>query len=275
MPTGATVAALTTSLPETPGGERNWDYRYTWMRDSTFTLQALHFLNLDWEANEFMQFMGDLDGERRRRAADHVWDRRAPRPDRVASRGSLRLRGREPGQGRKRSLRPTPERGLRRGARFDPAAHPPQPAAARRLWPVVQAQAECATAVWRAGSGDLGGSRRAAALRLLQADVLGRHGPGVATRRDRGRLRPERQVGAIADEIREDILDHGVRDGVLRQHYDTDALDASVLLGALFGFLPGDDEGMRKSVSGDRRRADRGRLRASLRDRRDRRRALG
>ena len=61
MPTGATVAALTTSLPETPGGERNWDYRYTWMRDSTFTLQALHFLNLDWEADEFMQFVADLE----------------------------------------------------------------------------------------------------------------------------------------------------------------------------------------------------------------------
>ena len=61
MPTGATVAAATTSLPETPGGERNWDYRYSWMRDSTFTLQALHWLNLDWEAEEFMQFVADLE----------------------------------------------------------------------------------------------------------------------------------------------------------------------------------------------------------------------
>ena len=61
MPTGATVAALTTSLPETPGGERNWDYRYTWMRDTTFTLQALHYLNLDWEADEFIQFVADLE----------------------------------------------------------------------------------------------------------------------------------------------------------------------------------------------------------------------
>jgi GH15 family glucan-1,4-alpha-glucosidase len=61
MPSGATVAALTTSLPETPGGERNWDYRYTWMRDTTFTLQALHFLRLDWEAEEFMQFVADVE----------------------------------------------------------------------------------------------------------------------------------------------------------------------------------------------------------------------
>ncbi len=64
MPTGATVAALTTSLPETPGGERNWDYRSTWMRDTTFTLQALHWLNLDWEADEFMQFVADVEAPR-------------------------------------------------------------------------------------------------------------------------------------------------------------------------------------------------------------------
>ena len=57
-----------------------------------------------------------------------------------------------------------------------------------------------------------------------------------------------RRWGATAEEIKADILEHGVRDGVLRQHYDTDALDASTLLAAIFGFLPGDDERLRKSV---------------------------
>jgi len=51
-----------------------------------------------------------------------------------------------------------------------------------------------------------------------------------------------------ADEIRTDILEHGVRDGVLRQHYDTDALDASTLLATVFGFLPADDPRLRASV---------------------------
>jgi alpha,alpha-trehalase len=61
---------------------------------------------------------------------------------------------------------------------------------------------------------------------------------------------PEAQVTwrATADEIKEDIPEHGVRDGVLRQHYDSDELDASTLLAAVFGFLPPDDERLRKSV---------------------------
>jgi GH15 family glucan-1,4-alpha-glucosidase len=53
---------------------------------------------------------------------------------------------------------------------------------------------------------------------------------------------------ATAEEIRKDILENGVRDGVIRQHYDTDALDASTLLTAIFNFLPGEDEILRKSV---------------------------
>jgi GH15 family glucan-1,4-alpha-glucosidase len=54
---------------------------------------------------------------------------------------------------------------------------------------------------------------------------------------------------AIADEIKDDILEHGVdKRGVLRQHYGTDALDASTLLAALFGFLPAEDERLRASV---------------------------
>jgi GH15 family glucan-1,4-alpha-glucosidase len=54
---------------------------------------------------------------------------------------------------------------------------------------------------------------------------------------------------ATANEIRADTLDHGVSQrGVLRQHYETDSLDASTLLAARFGFLPGDDERMRATV---------------------------
>ena len=59
-PTGALVAAATTSLPETPGGERNWDYRYSWIRDSAFALWGLHTLGFDWEADDFFCFIYDV-----------------------------------------------------------------------------------------------------------------------------------------------------------------------------------------------------------------------
>ena len=129
MPTGATVAAATTSLPETPGGERNWDYRYAWMRDATFTLQALHWLNLDWEAEEFMQFVADLepnaDG-----AMQIMYGIDGRRDLTESTRDDLSgYAGARPGADRQRRLRPAPERRLRRRARLHPAAHPPQPAA--------------------------------------------------------------------------------------------------------------------------------------------------
>ena len=56
-PTGAIMAAATTSLPETPGGARNWDYRFTWIRDSAFMLRALYRLGFEWEALEYFMFV--------------------------------------------------------------------------------------------------------------------------------------------------------------------------------------------------------------------------
>ena len=58
-PTGALVAAPTMGLPESVGGERNWDYRYTWLRDASFTLYALIALGFDEEAGSFMGWLRD------------------------------------------------------------------------------------------------------------------------------------------------------------------------------------------------------------------------
>ncbi len=57
QPTGAIVAAPTCSLPESMGGSRNWDYRYTWIRDSAFTIYALLRIGFTQEASEFMRFL--------------------------------------------------------------------------------------------------------------------------------------------------------------------------------------------------------------------------
>ena len=105
-PTGAMVAAATTSLPETPGGERNWDYRYSWIRDSTFMLWGLYTLGFDWEANDFFYFIADVAGEDATTcrsctasAASASSTERRPRPPR-------RLRGRAAGAHRQRRLQP-------------------------------------------------------------------------------------------------------------------------------------------------------------------------
>jgi GH15 family glucan-1,4-alpha-glucosidase len=70
FPTGAMVAAPTTSLPEVPGGSRNWDYRYAWVRDASFTLEALWVAACPHEANKFFEYIArsatsqkDADGE--------------------------------------------------------------------------------------------------------------------------------------------------------------------------------------------------------------------
>jgi GH15 family glucan-1,4-alpha-glucosidase len=69
-PTGAIVAAPTTSLPEVPGGTRNWDYRYTWIRDASMTLQALWVAACPDEAGKFFGFMASAAASQLARGTD-------------------------------------------------------------------------------------------------------------------------------------------------------------------------------------------------------------
>ena len=70
FPTGAIVAAPTTSLPEVPGGARNWDYRYSWVRDASFTLQALWVAACPHEANKFFDYLANTAAAHVREGAD-------------------------------------------------------------------------------------------------------------------------------------------------------------------------------------------------------------
>ena len=63
QPTGAIVAAPTCSLPEALGGKRNWDYRYTWLRDAAFTLYGLLRIGFTDEAAQFMHWLEARCGE--------------------------------------------------------------------------------------------------------------------------------------------------------------------------------------------------------------------
>jgi len=250
MPTGATVAALTTSLPETPGGERNWDYRYSWMRDSTFTLQALHYLNLDWEADEFMEFVGDLepnhdgalqimygiDGRRdlTESTRDDLTGYAGAKPVRIGNGAYDQRQNDVFGAVLDSILLHTVKSGR----------------LPRRLWPVVQAQAQCATAVWQSPDQGIwearGKPQHYVSSKLMCWVALDRAAKLAAIRGDQ---ELQQEWASTAEAIRDDILSNGVDSrGVLKQHYDTDALDASVLLAAIFGFLPADDERLHATV---------------------------
>jgi alpha,alpha-trehalase len=250
MPTGATVAALTTSLPESPGGERNWDYRYTWMRDTTFTLQALHWLNLDEEADEFMAFVADLeptedgslqimygiDGRRdlTESTLDHLSGYAGARPVRLGNGAYDQRQNDVFGAVLDSILLHT-----RRSERLP-----------RRLWPIVESQAECASQVWREPDQGIWEARGApqhyVSSKLMGWVALDR---AASLAEIRGDSEQAAKWHATAEEIRADILKHGVsKRGVLRQHYGTESLDASVLLAAIFGFLPADDPRLHATV---------------------------
>ncbi|HXR13018.1 MAG TPA: glycoside hydrolase family 15 protein [Solirubrobacteraceae bacterium] len=249
-PTGAMIAALTTSLPETPGGERNWDYRYCWMRDATFTLWGLHALDLDWEANDFMEYLADLQ-----RNKD----------------GTLQIMY---GIGGERNLRETTLRHLKGydgsrpvrkgngaynqrqndvyGAVLDSVyLHTKRHDHVHdRLWPVLCDQVAGASRVWRKPDQGIWEARgkpcHYVSSKLMCWVALDR-GARLAELRGEAELAVRWQAGA--DEIRADILANGVDDrGVFVQHYGTTALDASNLLVPIVRFLPAGDERVRATV---------------------------
>jgi alpha,alpha-trehalase len=250
MPTGALVAAATTSLPETPGGERNWDYRYCWMRDASFTLWALHALGLDWEADDFIQYVADMerneDGslqimygisgrkDLEESTLEHLKGYEGARPVRIGN-GAYNQRQNDVF-----------------GAVLDSVYlhsknrdHIPE-----RLWPVLAAQVQCTEAVWKdpdQGIWEARGKPRHYVSSKLMCWVAMDRGARLAERRGDGESAERWQ--ALAEEIRADILKRGVDErGVFRQHYETDALDASNLLVPLVRFLGPEDERVRATV---------------------------
>jgi alpha,alpha-trehalase len=249
-PTGALVAAATTSLPETPGGERNWDYRYTWIRDATFMLWGLYTLGFDWEANDFFYFIADLaeseentlqimygiDGEAKltERTLDHLSGYEGAQPVRIGN-GAY-----------------DQEQHDVWGALLDSfylhtksRDHLPE-----RIWPILVKQVETALEKWREpdqGIWEVRGDPRHFTSSKLMCWVAADRGARLAE------IREDREYAArwqaAADEIKADICANALDDrGVFTQHYETDTLDASVLLMVLTRFMPPDDERIRATV---------------------------
>ncbi len=249
-PTGAIAAAATTSLPETPGGERNWDYRFSWIRDSTFALWGLSTLGFDWEANDFFNFVADVaEAEEGRLQIMYGIDGRKDLPERMLE----HLSGYE-------SARP-----VRVGnAAHDQAQHDVWGAVldsiylhtnsrdhlTERVWRMLSEQVEAAIAHWREpdrGIWEVRGEPRHFTSSKLMCWVAVDRGARLAELyEDRDRAARWR---AEADQIHRDICEQAIDGrGVFTQHYETDALDASVLLMPLVRFLPPDDARIKATV---------------------------
>src|SRR6516165_1105382 len=195
-PTGAIVAAATTSLPETSGGNRNWDYRFCWVRDGSLTLEALWVAACPDEANKFfgfltgaaltqmrqgvdLQIMFGIGGEHdlTERELPHLSGWRGSRPVRIGN-GAWSQRQ---------------NRCLRRTLRFCLSV---ARTAAGSRWNYKGISRGCGRyrcrALERKRPGNLGNAWRAASLSLFQADVLGcirsRHSTGRADRSARSRF---------------------------------------------------------------------------------------
>ncbi len=248
-PTGALLAAATTSLPETPQGERNWDYRYSWIRDSTFMLWALLSLGFEWEANDFFYFIADVaSGEEQLQVMYGVGGERDLDEEILGH-----LEGYE-------NARPVrignaayqQEQHDVWGALLDSVyLHTrSRDSLDDRVWKLLVRQVEVAIERWREpdrGIWEVRGEPKHFASSKMFCWVACDRGARLAElREDSERVQRWR---AVADEIKADVLEHGVDErGVFVQHYGSTALDASLLLLPLMRFLPPDDPRIRATV---------------------------
>jgi GH15 family glucan-1,4-alpha-glucosidase len=247
-PSGAIMAASTTSLPEAPGGERNWDYRFTWIRDSAFMLSALFEMGFDWEAFQYfaflmevvaegpLQIMYGIDAERdlTERTLDHLSGYAGSRPVRVGN-GAYDQRQHDVWG----MLMESVQLHFRRSSEIGPIA-----------WTMVVALVESALKVWPdadRGIWEMRGDPLHFTASKMMCWVAADRGATLAAGRGEDELSAKWRLAA--DKIHADVCAHGVDDrGVFVQHYGSKALDASTLLIPLMGFLPPDDDRVRATV---------------------------
>jgi alpha,alpha-trehalase len=247
-PTGALLAAATTSLPETPGGQRNWDYRYAWVRDSTFALWGLYTLGLDREANDFFAFIRDVAGEHDLQVMYGIGGER-DLPEQVIE----ELSGYEGA----RPIRVGNAAVHQRqhdvwGAMLDSVyLHTKsREQLPESLWPVLLRQVEQAATHWRdpdQGMWEVRGSPQHFTSSKLMCWVALDRGARLARLHDQHEYAHKWE--AIAEDIHDDICRNGVdHRGVFVQRYGSPNLDASLLLVPLVRFLPASDSRVRATV---------------------------
>ncbi len=253
-PTGAIVAAPTTSLPETVGGERNWDYRYTWVRDASLTMEALWVAACPDEANKFFTFLADAAASQLQRGADlqimfgvggerdlterelpHLAGWRGSRPVRTGN-GAWRQRQLDVyGE-----LLGAAQRLVDQLGELDPVT--------RRF---LAAAADTAAARWREkdqGIWEVRGEPQDFLYSKLMCWVALDRAIALA-----GHLGAEDRVSdwaAARVDIRAAILDRGwnERAGAFTQAFGSEDLDASSLMLAITGFLAADDPRMKATI---------------------------
>ncbi len=252
-PTGAIVAAPTTSLPETVGGERNWDYRFSWIRDSSLTIEALYIGTCSDEAEEFVSFMTSSAGGRAGEGSLQIMYGIGGEHD-LSERELPHLRG-------WRESRPVRVgNGAWDQVQLDVYGELLNSLSLYRekigeLHPEIQAfvadLADTAARRWSekdSGMWEMRGEPR----HHLSSKVL------CWTALDRAaKLAPQlgqyaklNEWEAARDQIRAAILERGWSEEkqAYAQSFDSDELDAAQLLMPILGFLPGDDERMRSTI---------------------------